>query len=42
MALFGQICVIFDLKFQLYIAFGFQLNLFILPYYFLIFAKFVL
>ena len=41
MALFGQIWVIFDLTCQLYIACGFQLNLFILPYYVLIFPNFV-
>ena len=41
MALFGQIWVIFYLKFQLYIACGFQLNLFILPNYVLIFPNFV-
>ena len=38
---FGQIWVIFDLTCQLYIACGFQLNLFILPYYVLIFPNFV-
>ena len=41
MALFGQIWVIFDLTCQLYIDCGFQLNLFILPYYVLIFPNFV-
>ena len=41
MALFGQIWVIFDLTFQLYIACGLQLNLFILPYYVVIFPNFV-
>ena len=40
MALFGQIWVIFDLTCQLYIACGFQLNLFIL-HYFLIFPNVV-
>ena len=33
--------VIFDLTCQLYIACGFQLNLFILPNYVLIFSNFV-
>ena len=41
MALFGQIWVIFYLRSQLYIASGFQLNLFILPNYVLIFPNFV-
>ena len=41
MALFGQIWVIFDLTCQLYIACGFQSNLFILLYYVLIFPNFV-
>ena len=41
MALFGKIWAIFYLIFELDIACGFQLNLFILPNYVLIFPNFV-